>query len=57
MGVRLHLSEVKGPVMDQLRHAHFLSQMTGTVYLAQYDAFSALAPDAARADQDARLPA
>ena len=24
MGVRLHLSEVKGPVMDRLRRSHFL---------------------------------
>lgn len=49
MGVRLHLSEVKGPVMDRLRRAHFLSQLTGDVHLAQYDAFVALAPGAARA--------
>ncbi|MGI3211255.1 SulP family inorganic anion transporter [Roseovarius tibetensis] len=55
MGVRLHLSEVKGPVMDQLRRAHFLSQMTGTVHLAQYDAFTALAPEAASADHGPRL--
>jgi SulP family sulfate permease len=47
MGVRLHLSEVKGPVMDRLRRAHFLSQLTGEVHLAQYDAFVALLPDAA----------
>jgi SulP family sulfate permease len=45
MGVRLHLSEVKGPVMDQLRRAHFLSQMTGKIHLAQYDAFVALTKD------------
>jgi hypothetical protein len=29
--------------MDQLRRAHFLSQMTGKIHLAQYDAFDALA--------------
>ncbi|WP_372675310.1 SulP family inorganic anion transporter, partial [Aquicoccus sp.] len=50
MGVRLHLSEVKGPVMDQLRRAHFLSQLTGDVYLAQYDAFTALSSKAALHD-------
>ena len=54
MHVRLHLSEVKGPVMDQLRRAHFLPEMTGDVHLAQYDAFAALAPEAARADHGAR---
>lgn len=29
MGVRLHLSEVKGPVMDRLETSHFLSELTG----------------------------
>lgn len=42
MGVRLHLSEVKGPVMDRLRRQHFLSDLTGQVFLSQYDAFMAL---------------
>ncbi|WP_210878479.1 SulP family inorganic anion transporter [Roseovarius autotrophicus] len=56
IGVRLHLSEVKGPVMDRLKGAHFLHEMTGEVYLAQYDAFSALAPEAARRVFPADLP-
>ncbi|MBI1187857.1 MAG: sulfate permease [Alphaproteobacteria bacterium] len=43
-GVMLHLSEVKGPVMDRLRRAHFLDELTGEVFLSQYDAFRALAP-------------
>ena len=55
MGVRLHLSEVKGPVMDRLSRAHFLKEMTGAVHLAQYDAFAALAPEAAKAAQDPRV--
>ncbi|WP_299558224.1 sulfate permease [uncultured Sulfitobacter sp.] len=42
MGVRLHLSEVKGPVMDRLRRQDFLSDLTGQVFLSQYDAFMAL---------------
>lgn len=42
MGIRLHLSEVKGPVMDRLRRQHFLSDLTGEVFLSQYDAFKAL---------------
>ncbi len=42
MGVTLHLSEVKGPVMDRLKRAHFLSEMTGQVFLSQYDAFVSL---------------
>lgn len=46
--VKLHLSEIKGPVMDQLLRSHFLEELTGKVYLSQYDAFSALDPQAAR---------
>tara|TARA_R110002110_G_scaffold115194_11_gene285654 strand:+ start:3250 stop:4971 length:1722 start_codon:yes stop_codon:yes gene_type:complete len=38
MGVKLHLSEVKGPVMDRLKQAHFLTEMTGQVFLSQYEA-------------------
>jgi SulP family sulfate permease len=47
-GVSLHLSEVKGPVMDRLRRSDFLDRLTGEVFLSQYDAFRSLAPDAAR---------
>ncbi|AEI94086.1 SulP family inorganic anion transporter [Roseobacter litoralis] len=39
MGVRLHLSEVKGPVMDRLKRSHFLDDMGGQVFLSQYDAW------------------
>ena len=46
-GVTLHLSEVKGPVMDRLARSHFLEALTGEVFLTQYDAFRRLAPDAA----------
>ena len=42
MDVKLHLSEVKGPVMDRLKRAHFLSDMTGRVFLSQFDAVQAL---------------
>ncbi len=40
--IKLHLSEVKGPVMDRLKRSHFLDEMTGEVFLSQYDAVSAL---------------
>ncbi|MCC5956854.1 MAG: sulfate permease [Natronohydrobacter sp.] len=43
--VAFHLSEVKGPVMDQLERSHFLHDLTGQVYLTQFDAMKALAPD------------
>ncbi|WP_458792882.1 SulP family inorganic anion transporter [Yoonia sp. MH D7] len=38
MDVKLHLSEVKGPVMDRLQCAHFLDDLTGGVYLTQFEA-------------------
>ncbi|MFN3846075.1 MAG: SulP family inorganic anion transporter [Paracoccaceae bacterium] len=42
-GIKLHLSEVKGPVMDGLSKTHFLDALTGQVFLCQYDAWIALA--------------
>jgi SulP family sulfate permease len=42
MGVRLHLSEVKGPVMDKLRTTRLLDDLTGTVFLSQFDAWKIL---------------
>ncbi|MGY6410498.1 MAG: SulP family inorganic anion transporter [Alkalilacustris sp.] len=44
-GVRLHLSEVKGPVMDRLRRSHLLADLSGEVFLTQFDAMMKLAPD------------
>lgn len=38
MDVLLHLSEVKGPVMDRLQREHFLTEMTGEVFLSQFEA-------------------
>ena len=43
MGVGLHLSEVKGPVMDRLERSHFLQDLNGQVFLSQFDAWKALA--------------
>lgn len=36
----LHLSEVKGPVMDALKRSHFIDQLTGQVFLSQNAAFT-----------------
>ncbi len=47
-GVRFHLSEVKGPVMDRLKRSHFLDELSGEVFLTQYDAFNSLDPDCAK---------
>ncbi|MEP6011819.1 MAG: sulfate permease [Parasphingorhabdus sp.] len=40
--ISLHLSEVKGPVMDRLNRSHFLDQLSGKVFLSQNAAYSAL---------------
>ncbi len=40
--VQLHLSEVKGPVMDQLRRSEFLQRFGGQVFVSQYAAMQAL---------------
>jgi SulP family sulfate permease len=48
-GVKLHLSEVKGPVMDRLKRAHFLDELTGRVFLSQDQAFAELALDTGEA--------
>ncbi|WP_391483342.1 SulP family inorganic anion transporter [Nereida sp. NH-UV-3] len=42
MGVGLHLSEVKGPVMDRLKKSHLIGDMNGEVFLSQYDAWVSL---------------
>ncbi|RUM96759.1 sulfate permease [Pseudaminobacter arsenicus] len=45
-GITLHLSEVKGPVMDRLKRSHFLEDLTGEVFLSQYGAMCRLGPPA-----------
>ncbi|UOA27844.1 Beta-lactamase hydrolase-like protein [Pseudosulfitobacter sp. DSM 107133] len=42
--IRLHLSEVKGPVMDRLQRSHFLDELTGEVFLSRHAAICRLAP-------------
>jgi SulP family sulfate permease len=51
MGISLHMSEVKGPVTDRLKKSHFLDDLSGRVFLSQYDAWVALtAPPAKTAE-------
>jgi SulP family sulfate permease len=45
--VMLHLSEVKGPVMDRLKRSHFLEHLSGRVYLTQFDAVHTINPHVA----------
>ncbi len=44
-GMRLHLSEVKGPVMDRLQATAFLAHLSGRVYLSHFQSVSELAPE------------
>jgi SulP family sulfate permease len=44
-GMALHLSEVKGPVMDRLDAAHFPQHLSGQVFLTHYEAVAALTPE------------
>jgi SulP family sulfate permease len=44
-GIRLHLSEVKGPVMDRLKNTDFIRQLSGQVFLSHYQAVHTLAPE------------
>ncbi|MEE4361717.1 MAG: sulfate permease [Pseudomonadales bacterium] len=45
-GVRFHLSEVKGPVMDTLKRTDLLTHLSGEVFFTQHDAMQALAGEA-----------
>ena len=42
-GIRLHLSEIKGPVMDRLNRTDFVAELSGRVFLSQNRAFRELA--------------
>ncbi|NBX05154.1 MAG: sulfate permease [Betaproteobacteria bacterium] len=44
-GIALHFSEIKGPVMDKLKHSDFFSSLHGRVFLTSYQAVQALAPE------------
>ena len=44
-GIALHLSEVKGPVMDKLHRSDLLTHLSGQVFLTNYQAIQALTPE------------
>jgi len=44
-GVTLHLSEVKGPVMDALKKVDFAAHLHGNIYLSHYSALADLDPN------------
>jgi SulP family sulfate permease len=53
MGVRLHLSEVKGPVMDRLAATDFMQHLDGRVHLSQHQATLAIRQRREQAERDA----
>lgn len=55
-GVKLHLSEVKGPVMDALSKSHLLHDLTGKVWLSQNEAFQSLIRSSDDEDNAANSP-
>lgn len=44
-GITLHFSEIKGPVMDQMKRADLPKQLSGKIYLTHYLAMQDLAPE------------
>lgn len=45
--IRLHFSEIKGPVMDRLQHSKLLKQLSGQIYLTHYQAMQDLSRNTA----------
>jgi SulP family sulfate permease len=41
-GIKLHLSEVKGPVMDKLKMTGLPERLSGNIYISQFEAFTQL---------------
>lgn len=54
-GIKLHLSEVKGPVMDRLGRSGFLEKLTGSVHLTHFQAVLSINPDLARKTREDRM--
>lgn len=46
-GITLHLSEVKGPVMDRLCKTRFLQELSGKTFLSQFEAWQYLHSESA----------
>jgi len=44
-GITLHLSEVKGPLMDRLKTTALVRHLNGRIFLTQYQAVAALTPE------------
>ena len=45
LGIQLHLSEVKSPVMDQLNSSRLINMLSGKIFLSHYPALQTLSPE------------
>jgi len=45
LDIKLHFSEIKGPVMDKLRHSKLLNHLSGRIYLSHFQAMQELSPE------------
>ena len=54
-GVTLHLSEIKGPVMDALKKVDFIEHLSGRLFLSHYAALRELDPITTLANQSTQI--
>ena len=45
LGIQLHLSEVKSPVMDRLNSSRLINMFSGKIFLSHYQAIQTLSPE------------
>ncbi|NNG80668.1 sulfate permease [Acinetobacter sp. ANC 5378] len=45
LNIKLHFSEIKGPVMDKLQHSKLLKHLSGQIYLSHFQAMQQLSPE------------
>lgn len=45
LGIQLHLSEVKSPVMDRLNSSRLINMLSGKIFLSHYQAIQMLSPE------------
>lgn len=45
LNIKLHFSEIKGPVMDKLQHSKLLKHLSGQIFLSHFQAMQELSPE------------
>ena len=45
LGIQLHLSEVKSPVMDRLNSSRLINMLSGKIFLSHYQSIQTLSPE------------